>query len=112
MLEKGIGRKIQNVGSKYSDNQDFILFDVYINDNWQTRESVEDIAEYFNIKPVPIHLQGNLQQAVQYIKTKPLSKIAKQDLIIEGVVGRTLKELRDRQGNRVIVKIKVKDFAT
>ena len=102
-MEKVTGKKIQNVGSKYSDNQDFVLFDVYINDNWQTRESVEDIAEYFN---------RNLQQAVEYIKTKPLSKIAKQDLIIEGVVGRTLKELRDRQGNRVIVKIKVKDFIT
>ena len=91
-MEKDIGRKIQNVGAKYSDNQDFILFDVYINDNWQTRESVEDIAEYFNIKPVPIHLRGNIDQAVEYIKSKPLSKIAKQELIIEGVVGRTLKE--------------------
>ncbi len=111
-MEKVIGKKIQNVGSKYSDNQDFVLFDVYINDNWQTRESVEDIAKYFNVKPVPIHLQGTLQQAVEYIKNRPLSKIAKQDLIIEGVVGKTLKELRDRQGNRVIVKIKVKDFVT
>ena len=111
-MEKDIGRKIQNVGSKYSDNQDFILFDVYINDNWQTRESVEDIAKYFNIKAVPIHLHGNLDQAVEYIKSKPSSKIAKQELIIEGIVGRTLKELRDRQGNRVIVKIKVRDFAT
>lgn len=111
-MEKAIGRKIQNVGSKYSDNQDFILFDVYINDNWQTRESVEDIAKYFNIKAVPILLYGNIGQAVEYIKSKPLSKIAKQKLIIEGVVGRTLKELRDRQGNRVIVKIKVRDFDT
>lgn len=44
------------------------------------------------------------------MKSNPLSKISKEELKIEGLVGRPIKELKDRTGNRVIVKIKVKDF--
>ena len=48
---------------------DFILFDVMINGNYQPRESVEDIAKYFNIDVVPIVLEGTLQDGVNYVKT-------------------------------------------
>ncbi|MGM9877285.1 MAG: RNA ligase family protein [Bacilli bacterium] len=105
-----MGNKIQKVGSKYSERQDFILFDVYIKGNWQPRGSVEDIAEYFGIKSVPVHLCATIDEAVSYVKSNPLSKISKEELAIEGLVGRPIKELKDRTGNRVIVKIKVKDF--
>ena len=106
---EGYGSGIQK-GGLYSQTQEFILFDVKINDNWQPRESVEDIASYFGIKIVPILITGTLDQGVDYVKTKPLSKIAEKDYIIEGLVGRTVKELKDRNANRIIVKIKVKDF--
>lgn len=108
LVGEGYGAKIQGVGSKYLDHQDFILFDVKINGNWQPRESVEDIAKAFNLEAVPIVLEGTLQEAVNYIKTKPKSMVG--DVIMEGVVGRPLVELLDRNGDRVIVKIKVCDF--
>ncbi len=41
---EGYGEKIQN-GGLYRKGQDFILFDVMIADNYQSRESVEDIAK-------------------------------------------------------------------
>lgn len=107
LVGEGYGAKIQN-GGLYRENQDFILFDVMIAGNWQPRESVEDIANYFNIDVVPIVLEGTIQEAVEYIKTKPKSKIGTADS--EGVVGRPFTEIQDRCGNRVIVKIKVKDF--
>lgn len=44
------------------------------------------------------------------MKTKPRSAISKEDLIIEGFVARPFEELRDREGNRIIVKLKIKDF--
>ena len=104
---EGYGAKIQN-GGAYRDNQDFILFDVMIAENWQPRESVEGIAKYFGIDTVPIVLEGTIQEAIDYVKTKPKSKIGTADS--EGVVGRTLEELQDRTGKRIIVKIKVRDF--
>lgn len=105
---EGYGAKIQN-GGLYRDNQDFILFDVMIAGNWQPRESVEDIARYFNIDSVPTILVGTIQEAVDYVKTKPKSKIGTADS--EGLVGRPVVEMKDRVGNRIIVKVKVRDFS-
>ena len=108
LVGEGYGAKIQGCGSLYKSNQDFILFDVMIAGNWQPRDSVNDIAQYFNLDIVPIVLVGTLQEAVDYVKTKPKSKIGTADS--EGVVGRPCIELQDRCGNRVIIKIKVHDF--
>ena len=104
---EGYGAKIQN-GGLYKDSQDFILFDVMIADNWQPRESINDIARYFNIETVPIVLVGTIQEAVDYVKSKPKSKIGTADS--EGLVGRPVLEMQDRTGHRIIVKIKVRDF--
>lgn len=108
LVGEGYGAKIQGCGSLYRQDQDFILFDVMIAENWQSRESVEDIASYFNIDTVPIVLEGRIQEAVDYVKTKPKSKIGIANS--EGIVGRPVVEMQDRCGNRVIVKIKVRDF--
>ena len=108
LVGEGYGAKIQGCGSLYRDNQDFILFDVMIAGNWQPRESVEDIARYFGIDAVPTMLVGTLQEAVDFVKTKPKSKIGTANS--EGLVGRPVVEMQDRCGNRIIVKIKVRDF--
>ena len=71
---------------------------------------MEDIAGYFGIKVVPILLTGTLKQGIDYVKTNPLSAVAEKDYVMEGLVGRTAKELKDRNSNRIIVKIKVRDF--
>lgn len=86
------------------------MFDVKINGNWQERKNVGVIAEYFGINDVPVVLKGTLEDGVNFIKEKPISQITKQKYIMEGIVGRPIKELRDRNSNRVIVKIKVCDF--
>ena len=104
---EGYGPKIQN-GGAYRDDVSFILFDVQIGDTWLKRESVEDIARTFGIDVVPIIFTGSLQQAVDYVKTKPKSTIGTANM--EGLVGRPAVEMRDRMGKRVIVKIKVCDF--
>ena len=107
LFGEGYGPKIQN-GGAYRDDVSFILFDVQIGDTWLKRESVEDIAKAFGIDVVPIIFIGNLQQAVDYVKTKPKSTIGTANM--EGLVGRPVVEMRDRMGKRVIVKIKVCDF--
>ena len=106
---EGYGRKIQGVGSKYRpDDVSFILFDVLIGDVWLRRDSVEDIATTFGIDIVPIVGTGSLDKAVEYIKANPMSTIGTAPM--EGIVCRPEQELYDRRGNRLIVKIKARDF--
>lgn len=109
LFGEGYGPKIQNGGS-YRDDIDFILFDVMINGNYQPRESIEDIAQYFNIDVVPIIAEGPLTVGIDYVYQHKMSTIAKNGAILEGVVARPKMELFDRTGKRLIVKIKIKDF--
>ena len=57
---------------------------------------------------MPIVLEGTIQDGVDYVKANPKSTMG--TAMMEGVVGRPKIEMRDRCGNRVIVKIKVADF--
>ena len=108
LIGEGYGAKIQN-GSSYREDSDFILFDVLINDNYLSRENVKSIANYFNIDVVPTIMVGKLQDGINWVKTKPKSKIGTANS--EGLVARPLVELKDRTGNRIILKIKVRDFS-
>lgn len=109
LFGEGYGPKIQN-GGLYRDDVNFILFDVMINGNYQSREDVEEIANYFKIDIVPIVLEGTLEDGVNYVLHNRQSMIAKNGAEIEGVVGRTKVETLDRTGKRNIVKIKYRDF--
>ena len=52
---------------------------------------------------------GKLEDGINWVKTKPKSKIGTANS--EGLVARPLVELKDRTGNRIILKIKVRDFS-
>ena len=107
LVGEGYGAGIQK-GGVYKANQDFMLFDIMIDNLWLERKNVEDIAKYFSIEAVPIIMTGTIQQAVDYVKAAPKSLIGTAK--IEGLVGRPIVEMYDRRGKRVIVKIKVRDF--
>lgn len=106
---EGYGPKIQN-GGLYRSDVSFVLFDVYlpIQKIWLKRDSVENIAKAFDIDVVPVIMTGTLQEAIDYVKTKPMSTFGTAPM--EGLVCRPIVELNDRMGRRVIVKVKVKDF--
>ena len=110
LFGEGFGGRIQK-GSHYSEDEDFILFDVYFpeTDVYAKREFVFDVAYALNIKIVPIVFCGDLSGAVNFVMQKPLSSLS--DKVMEGVVARPLVELKDNQGKRIIVKIKVQDYA-
>jgi hypothetical protein len=86
----------------------FILFDVLICDNYQPRDRVEDIAKMFDLEIVPIVYTGTIDGAIDYVRSNPKSTIG--EAMMEGVVGKPLVEMKDRCGNRMIVKIKYNDF--
>ena len=111
LFGEGYGRKIQKGGGKYiPDGVDFILFDVLVGDNYQAREWVEETAKMFGIKAVPIVGTGSLYAAEEYVKAHPNSVIAEEEREMEGIVCRPIVELRNRRGERVIVKVKWEDM--
>lgn len=107
LFGEGYGPKIQN-GDDYCPDVSFILFDVLVGDNYQEREWVEKTAQMFNIDVVPIVLTGTIQDGINYVMKHPQSTMG--TAMMEGVVGKPMIELRDRRGERVIVKIKWEDF--
>lgn len=110
LFGEGYGAKIQNGGNYIPNGVDFALFDVCLpeSDLWLKRDSVEDIAKTFGIQTVPFIFRGDIDDAVRFVKSKPMSTIGTAKM--EGLVGRPMVELRDRLGKRVIVKVKGKDF--
>jgi ATP-dependent RNA circularization protein (DNA/RNA ligase family) len=108
---EGYGKKIQKGGNYLPDRADFILFDVKIGDWWLTREANEDIAQKLNIGVVPIIGVWTLEQAIEYVKNGFKSTIAhNKDYIAEGLVMKPEIDLFNIYGERIITKIKHKDF--
>lgn len=109
---EGYGKGVQGCGAKYiPDGNDFIMFDVCFPESGQFLSwgDLVDIAMKLNIRHVPAVTCGTLPELVTYVRTQPQSVIAKQALVMEGLVARPLTELRTNQG-RVMCKIKERDF--
>lgn len=106
---EGYGAKIQKVGSLYlPDSVDFILFDVRIGNWWLRREDVEEIASKLKLKVVPITGRDTLMTAIEVVRSGIPSLIG--NCPAEGLVLRPEVELKTRRGDRIITKIKTKDF--
>lgn len=106
---EGYGAKIQKGGGNYrADGVDFVLFDVKVGDWWLERENVVDVATNLGVKTVPIVNMGTLPEAVEHVKSQAKSQWG--DFVAEGLVCRPTTELKTRRGDRVITKIKVRDF--
>lgn len=106
---EGYGFKIQSAGKLYiPDGHDFVLFDVKVGEWWLQREDVEEIAAKFGIKVVPIIGTGTLGEAIEMTRNGFNSLWG--DFKAEGIVARPKTELKTRKGERLITKIKHRDF--
>ena len=105
---EGIGPKIQKGGGNYRKYQDFVLFDVKIGEWWLQRKDVQDIADSFGVEIAPIIGAGTLYEMVY--KVKDGLKSTWGDFQAEGIVARPTVELKNRAGNRIITKVKCRDF--
>ena len=106
---EGYGAKIQKGGGNYiSNGVSFVLFDVKISDFWLQRKDVEDIANFFELKSVPIIGEGTLTEVVEKVRAGFNSQWG--DFLAEGIVARPKTELFTRKGERIIAKIKNRDF--
>ena len=105
---EGYGNKIQKVGHCYRPDQDFVLFDVKVNEWWLKRPDIEAVAQSLALDIVPIIGTGTLIQAVEWAKAGIKSTWG--DFEAEGIVARNPLELTTRAGKRLITKIKCGDF--
>ncbi len=106
---EGFGAGIQK-GGNYGPDKAFILFDVMVDNLWLEWDNVQDIADSLSIEAVPLFGYGTLYDAVDWVRGGILSHIASA-VPAEGIVARPVVELQDRFGQRIILKIKHKDFA-
>jgi len=106
---EGYGAKIQKGGGNYRPNQDFVLFDVKIGDWWLERSSVEEIAGALGLDIVPIIGTGTLYDMVEKVRCGFNSIWG--NFQAEGIVARPSCELKSRNGQRIITKLKHRDFS-
>lgn len=106
---EGYGAKIQKGGGNYiPDGVSFILFDVQVDGVWLERHNVEDIASQLDVKVVPIVGKGCLFDGIEMVRNGYESRL--RETPPEGLVMRPEIEMLNRRGERVITKIKMKDF--
>jgi hypothetical protein len=105
---EGYGAKIQKGGGNYRADQDFVLFDVRVGEWWLQRHNVEDTAKRFGLEIVPILGTGTLADMITMVRGGFNSTWGA--FPAEGIVARPACELVARSGERIITKLKHKDF--
>ena len=106
---EGYGAKIQS-GGMYRPDQALIVFDVRIGGWWLMDDAVADVAGKLGLEVVPPVLPGvSLADAWEVIKAGTL-RSRWEGARIEGIVGRPAVDLFTRKGERIIVKLKARDW--
>ena len=108
---EGYGVGIQKGGNYIRNDVDFRLFDIRIGNFWLERESLEDIANRLNMDIVPVIGYFTIDEAIDYVKKGFKSTIAEnKDYDAEGLVLKAPFGLLQRNGSRIMTKIKTCDF--
>ena len=109
LFGEGYGPGIQKGGGLYRADKSFILFDVLVGGRWWLeREAIADIASKLGIDVVPYLGRMTLDDIVELVREPFPSTIG--TAMAEGIVARPIETLFDRRGERVIIKLKTKDF--
>lgn len=106
---EGYGAKIQKGGGNYRQDVDFVLFDVKIGSWWLERRSIEDIAFAFGLDVVPVVATGTLPELCERAAATMVSTWG--DFYSEGLVMQPAVPLNTRRGDRIIAKIKSRDYS-
>ena len=109
---EGYGAGIQKGGGDYSPTKKFIVFDILVDGKWWlSYKDMVDVVNKLGLDVVPSFGETSLEEATEYVRMGFLSRIAiNPNKKAEGLVGRPAETLFDKRGNRLIVKLKTKDF--
>ncbi len=75
---------------------------------WLDKADIEDVAAKLDIDIVPYLGRMTLDQIVELVRNPFASKIG--TAMAEGIVARPIETLFDKRGERIIIKLKTKDF--
>lgn len=107
---EGYGAGIQKIeGGPYRPDKSFILFDVKIGDWWMNTQEVQDLAKSLEIDAVPYRGQLTMDEIINLCRAGFRSYL-NLDCVAEGIVARPVETLFDSRHERVILKLKTKDF--
>lgn len=109
---EGYGEGIQSGGWYIKGGNEFIVFDVKVNDIYLKTDARDEIATKLGAPIVPLIGYFTLDEAIEFVRKGFRSKIAQdpEAKMAEGLVLRTDLGLRNRMGKRLIVKVKYEDF--
>lgn len=118
LFGEGYGEKIQKGGGNYCNGVSFRLFDVLIGEWWLEPESIAVISTELGIKTVPDLgilkvLPTTKEELYSIVGTNSAVSRMESDTIHEpeGIVARSNPLLFTRRGDRLMWKLKFKDFA-
>ena len=109
---EGYGEGIQSGGWYIKGGNEFIVFDVKVNDLYLKTDARDEIATKLGAPIVPLKGYFTIDEAINYVRKGFRSEVAENPEVkmAEGLVLRTDLGLKDRMGERLIVKIKYEDF--
>ena len=109
---EGYGMKIQKGGGRYLSNSvSFIGFDVKVNDMYLLRDNAMEVFNKLGADTVPYLGQMTIDEAIEKVRKGFVSAISEdRTLMAEGIVLSSPLGLKNRRGERLIVKIKYMDF--
>jgi hypothetical protein len=108
---EGYGPTVQKGGGLYREDVSFILFDVRVGTFWLSRENMLNVAEGFGIDTVPV-FDDALSPVLMWdrIRQYGIKSCMFPQAPLEGVVGTPVVPLLSRNGSRVIMKMKQRDW--
>lgn len=109
---EGYGEGIQSGGWYIKGGNEFIVFDVKVNDIYLKTDARDEIATKLGAPIVPFIGYFTLDEAIDFVRKGFRSKVAEnpEAKMAEGLVLRTDLGLKNRMGKRLIVKVKYEDF--
>lgn len=113
---EGVGQGIQKGKHGFIDYE-IILFDVNIGGVWLTFDSMVEIANTFGLRHVCVRKTDSLRKVVEELTEDSKGNFSSKqykstfgDFTIEGYVAIPVGDFKDRLGNRIITKLKLRDF--
>lgn len=124
LFEEHFGRDVdvvlygEHMGPKVQGNElelkksEFVLFDVWLQGHWLCPEAIVEVAKNFNIKTCYDYMMYDNDVAKYEEKlTTLIDRVAYGNYDgWEGIVATPVVDLRDSSGNRIVVKIKNRDY--
>lgn len=115
LFGEGYGPGIQRGGGRYRSTKGFILFDVLINDeNWLSPAQTQDTARRLGLTHVPtLGDDWSTEEIVYLVKSGFASDAAEEfddTFKAEGIIAKPTTPLYNARGQRVLFKLKERDF--